>query len=113
MHLFTGSKFNDLVFFQGDSYSLVSFTSLQEGSTGGTTLLFIVFLCSMSLGTILMCFLHRRDGKGEEGPLEPAVSAYSYAVSLSKSVITPLFDVRMLLIIPLFVYSGLQQAFVW
>lgn len=67
----------------------------------------------MTLGTMLMWFLRRRDNKGEEGSLEPAVGFYSYAVSLSKSVITPLFDVRMLLIIPLFVYSGLQQAFVW
>ncbi|KAG6769459.1 hypothetical protein POTOM_025095 [Populus tomentosa] len=48
-----------------------------EGSTSGTTLLFTVFLCSMTL------------------------------------VITPLLDVRMLLIIPLIAYSGLQQAFVW
>ncbi|KAJ9694668.1 hypothetical protein PVL29_010237 [Vitis rotundifolia] len=99
--------------FAGNLITLALLKSGTEGSTGGTTLLFIVFLCSMTLGTILMCFLRRRDGKGEEGSLEPAVGFSSYAVSLSKSVITPLFDVRMLLIIPLFVYSGLQQAFVW
>jgi len=90
-----------------------SFTSLQGESTSGTTLLFIVFLCSMTLGTILMCFLHTRDVKREEGLPESSVSFNSTLVSLSKSVITPLFDIRMLLIVPLIAYSGLQQAFVW
>ncbi|KAL6336273.1 hypothetical protein AAG906_014442 [Vitis piasezkii] len=99
--------------FVGNLITLALLKDGAKGSAGGTTLLFIVFLCSMTLGTILMWFLRRRDNKGEEGSLEPAVGFYSYAVSLSKSVITPLFDVRMLLIIPLFVYSGLQQAFVW
>ncbi|CAK7333835.1 unnamed protein product [Dovyalis caffra] len=56
---------------------------LLEGSTSSITLLFLVFLCSMTL------------------------------VSLLKSVITPLLDIRMLLTIPLIAYSGLQQAFVW
>ncbi|CAL5437540.1 unnamed protein product [Camellia sinensis] len=35
-------------------------------SGSGTTLLYIVFVCSMTLGTILMCFLQKRDAKGEE-----------------------------------------------
>jgi len=34
-------------------------------------------------------------------------------VSLPKMIITPLLDKRMLLIVPLLAYSGLQQAFVW
>ncbi|GMP85412.1 hypothetical protein CsSME_00038578 [Camellia sinensis var. sinensis] len=67
----------------------------------------------MTLGTILMCFLHTRDVKREEGLPESSVSFNSTLVSLSKSVITPLFDIRMLLIVPLIAYSGLQQAFVW
>ncbi|KAK2986137.1 hypothetical protein RJ640_014467 [Escallonia rubra] len=85
----------------------------RGGSTSGTTVLFIVFLCSMTLGTILMCFLRKRDSKEEEGLQKSAVTFYSSVVSLSKSVITPLYDVRLLLIIPLIAYSGLQQAFVW
>lgn len=66
----------------------------------------------MTLGTILMCFLNKRDCK-KEGLQEPSISFYSSVVSLSKAVITPLYDVRLLLIIPLIAYSGLQQAFVW
>uniref|UniRef100_A0A5B7AIB2 Putative UNC93-like protein 3 n=1 Tax=Davidia involucrata TaxID=16924 RepID=A0A5B7AIB2_DAVIN len=93
--------------FIGNLISLALLRDGMGGSTSGTTLLFIVFLCSMTLGTILMCFLHKRDGKGEEG------QPYSSVASLSKSVITPFLDVRMLLIIPLSAYSGLQQAFVW
>uniref|UniRef100_A0A5B7AJJ7 Putative UNC93-like protein 3 n=1 Tax=Davidia involucrata TaxID=16924 RepID=A0A5B7AJJ7_DAVIN len=97
--------------FVGNLISLALLRDGTGGSTSGTTLLYILFLCSMTLGTILMCFLHKRDGKAEEG--QPDSSVSSSVVSLSKSIITPLFDVRMLLIIPLFAYSGLQQAFVW
>ncbi|XP_059647012.1 UNC93-like protein 3 [Cornus florida] len=99
--------------FVGNLISLALLRDGTGGSTRGTTILFIVFLCSMTLGTILMCFLHKKDGKGEEGRSSSSVSFYSSVVYLSKSVITPLFDVRMLLIIPLIAYSGLQQAFVW
>ncbi|KAL6337413.1 hypothetical protein AAG906_036727 [Vitis piasezkii] len=101
-HQFAGNLITLALLKDGTQFLWFGFFYITaEGSAGGTTLLFIVFLCSMTLGTILMWFLRRRDNKGEEGSLEPA------------SVITPLFDVRMLLIIPLFVYSGLQQAFVW
>ncbi|GMN47600.1 hypothetical protein TIFTF001_016780 [Ficus carica] len=86
---------------------------VQEGSTSGTTLLFIVFLCSATLGAILMCFLHKRDGKGDEGHQYSSNMSYASMLSLLKPVITPLLDVRMLLIIPLIAYSGLQQAFAW
>lgn len=67
----------------------------------------------MTVGTILMCFLHKRDPKKEEGLQESSVGFYSLMVSLSNSVINPLCDRRLLLIIPLIAYSGLQQAFVW
>lgn len=99
--------------FVGNLISLAILRNGTEGSTSGTTLLFTVFLCSMTLGTILMCFLSKRVDGGVEGPKESSVSLYSSLTSLSKSVITPLLDVRMLLIIPLIAYSGLQQAFVW
>ncbi|XP_056168100.1 UNC93-like protein 3 [Syzygium oleosum] len=95
---------------------LVSLAVLREetdGSASGTKLLFIVFLCSMTFGTILMCFLRKRDSREERASPEYPASFHSSLVSLSKSVITPLFDVRMLLIILLIAYSGLQQAFVW
>ncbi|KAF5953762.1 hypothetical protein HYC85_006618 [Camellia sinensis] len=74
-------------------YSIVSKSINEErGTTSGTTLLYIVFLCSMTLGTILMCFLQKRDAKGEETLPDSSVSFYSSMVSMSKSVIAPLFD---------------------
>lgn len=97
----------------GNLISLALLKGGKGGSTSGTTLLFIVFLCSMTLGTILMCFLQKRDTKKEEEFQNSSVSSYSLMISLSNSVITPLFDPRLLLIIPLIAYSGLQQAFVW
>ncbi|KAL1822629.1 hypothetical protein ACET3Z_009407 [Daucus carota] len=97
----------------GNLLSLALLNKGEDGSTGGTTLLFVVFLSSMTVGTILMCFLHKRDPKKEEGLQESSVSFYSLMVSLSNSVINPLCDRRLLLIIPLIAYSGLQQAFVW
>ncbi|PKI39395.1 hypothetical protein CRG98_040261 [Punica granatum] len=76
--------------------NLISLAILQDdgsGTTSGTNLLFTVFLCSMTLGTILLL--------------------YSYLKCQTNLVISPLFDIRMLLIIPLIAYSGLQQAYVW
>lgn len=96
--------------------NLISLALLRDGTggnTNGTTLLFIVFLCIVTVGIILMCFLHKRDGKEAKGQPDSSVNFYSSVVSLWKSAITPLFDIRMLLIIPLIAYSGIQQAFVW
>ncbi|KAH9672215.1 UNC93-like protein 3 [Citrus sinensis] len=97
--------------FNGEFWGM--FASHQGGSTSGTTLLFIVFLGVITLGTILMCFLRKEEDKGEKETADASVNFYSYLVSLLKSITTLLADVRMLLIIPLFAYSGLQQAFVW
>ena len=60
-----------------------------------------------------MCFLRKIDGKEEKVSADSSVSFCSAVVFRLKSVITPLLDIRMLLIIPLIAYSGLQQAFVW
>ncbi|KAI7736792.1 hypothetical protein M8C21_011227, partial [Ambrosia artemisiifolia] len=84
-----------------------------EGSTSGTTLLFTVFLGSMALGTVLMSFLKKRDGEVYEGEKDSSHGFYTFLVSLWKQVTTPLCDTRLLLIVPLIAYSGLQQAFVW
>ncbi|THG03473.1 hypothetical protein TEA_028314 [Camellia sinensis var. sinensis] len=67
------------------------------------------------VGNLMSLFLLNdgtRDAKGEETLPNSFVSFYSSMVSLSKSVMAPLFDLRMLLIIPFIAYSGLQQAFV-
>lgn len=98
--------------FVGNLLSLAILRDGTQGSPGEMKLLYAVFLCSMTLGTILMCFLNKRDNVEKESQ----DSSRSFCVSLLsflKSVITPLFDVRMLLIIPLMAYTGLQQAFVW
>lgn len=84
-----------------------------EGSTSGTTLLFTVFLGSMTLGTIMMAFLKKRDTEETEEQTDSSLSIYTTITSLWKHVITPLCDTRLLLIVPLIAYSGLQQAFVW
>lgn len=86
---------------------------MQEGSTSGTTLLFTVFLGSMTLGTVLMAFLKKRDGEETEEQRDSSPGFYTFVVSLWKQVITPLCDMRLLLIVPLIAFSGLQQAFVW
>ncbi|XP_031396379.1 UNC93-like protein 3 [Punica granatum] len=96
--------------------NLISLAILQDdgsGTTSGTNLLFTVFLCSMTLGTILLCFLRKRDDKEGTASEDPSFSLYSYLKCQTNLVISPLFDIRMLLIIPLIAYSGLQQAYVW
>ncbi|CAA3026646.1 UNC93 3 [Olea europaea subsp. europaea] len=96
----------------GNLITLALLRDEKGGSTSGTTLLFIVFLCSMTLGTILMCFLSKRNGK-EEQMQDSRVTFSSSVVSLLKAMLNLLLDIRILLIIPLIAYSGLQQAFVW
>ncbi|GJX30677.1 hypothetical protein Tco_0240532 [Tanacetum coccineum] len=85
----------------------------KEGSTSGTSLLFTVFLASMTLGTVLMAFLKKRDDEEIEGERDYSPGFYTLLVSLWKQVVTSLCDTRLLLIVSLIAYSGLQQAFVW
>ncbi|MBA0615851.1 hypothetical protein Gohar_011216 [Gossypium harknessii] len=66
----------------------------------------------MTLGTILMCFICKTNDK-EKVSEDSSVSFCSAVASRLNSVILPLLDMRMLLVIPLIAYSGLQQAFVW
>ncbi|XP_020586980.1 UNC93-like protein 3 isoform X2 [Phalaenopsis equestris] len=91
--------------------NLISLLLLQDGNEGGgstgTGLLFTVFLGCMLLGAILMCFLSKRDEKEEDFPSHASIA------TLLKSITAPLLEMRVLLIIPLLAYSGLQQAFVW
>ncbi|KAJ0983970.1 hypothetical protein J5N97_002326 [Dioscorea zingiberensis] len=92
----------------GNLISLALLTNGKEGgSVTGTGLLFTVFLACMVLGMILMCFLSTREDKEEGLPTQPSFG------SLLNSIIAPYMEIRLLLIIPLIAYSGLQQAFVW
>lgn len=86
---------------------------MQEGGTSGGTPLFIIFLFTMSVGTVLMCFLSKRKSKEEERLQDSSPSLYSSVVSLAKASVSLLLDMRILLVIPLILYSGLQAAFVW
>ncbi|KAL1545922.1 UNC93-like protein 3 [Salvia divinorum] len=96
----------------GNLVTLALLRDGEGGTTSGTTLLLIVFLISMTLGTILMCFLSKRNSKEER--LEGSVNTVSSSVgSLLSSMLNLLFDIRIFLVIPLIAYSGLQQAFVW
>ncbi|CAH9116133.1 unnamed protein product [Cuscuta europaea] len=88
-------------------------TAMGGGDTRGTTILFIVFLCSMSLGTVLMCFLSRGSATEEASLEDSSVGFFKSIASSSKSIANLLLDIRMVLVIPLITYSGLQQAFVW
>ncbi|XP_057438435.1 UNC93-like protein 3 [Lotus japonicus] len=98
--------------------NLITFALLsdgKEGSTNGATLLFVVFLCVMAFGAILMCFLRKlsENSKREYDHSGAGASEHSSLKSLCRSLTSALSDVKMLLIIPLMAYSGLQQAFVW
>ncbi|KAK4478577.1 hypothetical protein RD792_014063 [Penstemon davidsonii] len=96
----------------GNLITLVILKDEKGGSTSGTTLLFILFLFSLTIGMILMCFLTKRNGKEEVLQNSP-ISFSSSVVSSLKSMLNLLLDIRILLVIPLIAYSGLQQAFVW
>ncbi|KAJ8538370.1 hypothetical protein K7X08_014910 [Anisodus acutangulus] len=99
--------------FVGNLITLALMRDGEGGSTSGTTVLFLVFVCTITLGAILMCFLSKRTGKEETGLQDSSASFVSSVATLFKSIITLLQDIRMLLVIPLTAYSGLQQAFVW
>ncbi|KAL6847365.1 hypothetical protein ACP4OV_023218 [Aristida adscensionis] len=91
--------------------NLISLALLRNGKDGGSVtgknLLFVVFLACMIVGIVLMCLLSKRDEKRDNATTHSSFGA------MLKYIIAPLKDWRMLLIIPLIAYSGLQQAFVW
>lgn len=60
-----------------------------------------------------MCFIRKIDGEDGKESSDSSVGFYDSLVSLPRMIITPLLDRRMLLIVPLLAFSGLQQAFVW
>jgi hypothetical protein len=75
-----------------------------------TTLLFAVFLACMSIGTVGACFLRpEAQGARDLGADAPRFSVRSNL----RSTIALLGDRRLILLLALMVYSGLQQAFLW
>ncbi|XP_068634756.1 UNC93-like protein 3 [Aristolochia californica] len=96
----------------GNLVSLALLRGEKGGTFGGKTLLYTVFLASVTVGIMLMFSLRKRDAKTDDLP-PSSTNFYATLGSLLKLVISPLCDKRMLLILPLLAYSGLQQAFVW
>ncbi|KAH9327296.1 hypothetical protein KI387_007474, partial [Taxus chinensis] len=98
----------------GNLLSLVLLkTETDATSTSRTTLLFAVFLGSMTLGTILAFFLSKQSSTKAGSGIHIGNDSQASVRNLLKATFVPLLDKRMLLLIPLLVYSGLQQAFVW
>ncbi|CAA6654928.1 unnamed protein product [Spirodela intermedia] len=93
--------------------NLVSLALLGGGKDGegftGATLLFSVFLASMTLGTVLLCFLHKRDDREEPLSEPSATDDHSSVKSMLRSAVAPLLDKKMLLLVPLLVYSGCNR----
>ncbi|GLJ05035.1 hypothetical protein SUGI_0009810 [Cryptomeria japonica] len=94
--------------------NLLSLLLLKNGSeatsNSGTTLLFAVFLGSMTLGTILAFFLSKQSRSKAGLGIHSSQASFG---NLLRATFVPLLDKRMLLLIPLLAYSGLEQAFVW
>ncbi|KAI5063400.1 hypothetical protein GOP47_0021947 [Adiantum capillus-veneris] len=67
--------------------------------------LLVTFLGCMFAGTSLACFL-----RPQKDPLRQAENS---AVKFMSSTFGILLDKKLLLLLPLLVYSGLQQAFIW
>ncbi|KAK2364001.1 UNC93 protein [Trifolium repens] len=97
--------------------NLIAFALLSNVKEGSTTILFIVFLSFVTFGAILMCFLNKRSSNSTKGNKKLGTDddegESSSFKSLSISLMSSLTDTKMLLIIPLIAYSGLQEAFVW
>ncbi|CAK9871435.1 unnamed protein product [Sphagnum jensenii] len=85
-------------------------------TTPGVVQLFIVFLGSMAVGTVFACLLRPHDQIcTSEQPLLQSDSVNSVICNRSfvKSGFSLLFEKKMLLLILIFLYMGLQRAFIW
>ncbi|GAU23037.1 hypothetical protein TSUD_336850 [Trifolium subterraneum] len=104
--------------FIGNLIAFALLSNAKEGSTSNTTILFVVFLSFVTFGAILMCFLSKRISNNTNenkklGTDDDDAGESSSFKSLSRSLMSSLSDTKMLMIIPLIAYSGLQDAFVW
>eukprot|EP00252_Welwitschia_mirabilis_P009232 TRINITY_DN2161_c0_g1_i2.p1 TRINITY_DN2161_c0_g1~~TRINITY_DN2161_c0_g1_i2.p1 ORF type:complete len:304 (+),score=19.73 TRINITY_DN2161_c0_g1_i2:91-912(+) len=97
----------------GNLLSLALLQPEKEGEGSSTKLLFAVYLGSMTIGLILSFFLSKQCDSEAGSVILPSAVPDSSVTKLLKSTFNPLLDSKMLLLIPLLVYSGLEQAFVW
>ena len=88
-----------------------------QGSPGdaasGTTLLIIVFLGSMAIGTILAFFLSPQDPSYILLLEDRPASSPARTRELIKRMFALLHEKKMVLLIWVLVYTGFQQAFIW
>jgi hypothetical protein len=85
-------------------------------TTPGIVQLFTVFLGSMAVGNVFACLLRPHDQIcTSEQPLLQSDSVNSVICNRSfvKSGFSLLFEKKMLLLILIFLYMGLQRAFIW
>ncbi|KAL2650261.1 hypothetical protein R1flu_018389 [Riccia fluitans] len=92
------------------SLALLDFQKKPDKSSAGLVELFLVFLGSMTIGTILVCLLRPHDNLtsrasfGDDSGMNRGYAKASFAL---------LSERRMLFLICLLVYTGMQQAFIW
>ncbi|KAL3702173.1 hypothetical protein R1sor_020195 [Riccia sorocarpa] len=92
------------------SLALLDIHETPDGSSAGLVELFLVFLGSMTIGTILACLLRPHDNltsralSGDDSVVNRGYAKASFAL---------LSERRMLFLICLLVYTGMQQAFIW
>lgn len=83
-------------------------TSNESSST--TWRLLLTFLGCMSVGTSLACFLRPQADLSRHIHVSKEASSFGDFINATFGL---LLDKKMLLLLPLLVYSGLQQAFIW
>lgn len=94
----------------GNLLSLIILKGVDTTSTESSRPLLLTFLGCMLVGTCLACFLRPQTDLSRQ--METSIKK-STAVDFMNSTFGILLDKKMLLLLPLLVYSGLQQAFIW
>lgn len=85
-----------------------------ESSSGTATILFVVFLGSLAIGTVLVCLLRpHTDTISLPSSRSDAVSPVVSHPGLAKASFRLISEKKILLLIFPFFYTGMQQAFVW
>lgn len=84
--------------------------SANSSETSSSTWLLLIFLGCMLVGTGLCFFL---DSQADLSKQSLAAGTDSTLDGFVNTALSLMIDKRLLLLLPLLVYSGLQQAFIW
>jgi MFS family permease len=93
--------------------ALLYYAKGTSGVSSGTTLLLLVFLGSMAIGTALAFFLTPQESSYTTISEEIPSTAAPGSRDLVKRILALLHEKKMVLLIFLLVYTGFQQAFIW